>query len=219
MTAVLNFYIKYEQGRGGLDIAHFNCLTDAIAAYKVLPARRRKALGVQAEGRSADLARCVPIHLDDEEGEDVIVLDYLHGGFTVSRPAILKAAQDLADCLHVRYCLYRDCLLKVPETDKLPKGLQGRYLWPAEPGKLETAIQWIKVVGVGSLSPSEFKRRFRSSESAADTYPLVLRLNVHSRTENGRFQSLDVTPWEYVLLVKCSKERFQNKKIQGGPQK
>lgn len=218
MAAEVRWYIVDDQRKKGLDIQHFDRLAPAIRAYKALPQTRRKALGVQAEGRSADLARCVPIRPGDEEGEDVIVLDYLRGGFSASRPAILKAAQDLADCLRVRYCLYRGCLMQVPTTDKLPKGLRGRYLWPAKPEEFETAIQWIKVVGVGSLSPAEFKRRFRSDESAASAYPLVLRLNVHSRTENGRFQSLGVTPWEFVLLVKCSKERFQNKSIkkQGG---
>ena len=194
MAAEVRWYVVDDRKKRGLDIQHFNRLALAIRAYKALPQNRRKALGVQAEGLSANLVRCVPIRLGDTEGEDVAMLDFLHGGFTASRPEILKAAQNLAECLHVRYCLWYDCLMQIPTTDKLPKGLQGRYLWPREPEKLETAIQWIKVVGVGSLSPAVFRRRFRSEESAASVYPLILRLNVHSRTGDGRFQSLDVVP-------------------------
>lgn len=123
-----------------------------------------------------------------------------------ARPKLIRAAQDLTECFRVRYCLYRGCLLQVPAKQTLPKGLQGRYLWPNETGKFETAIQWIKVMGVGSLSPTEFKRRF-CSEDGCGTYPLVLRLNVHSRTENGRFCSLDVTPWEFMLLERCTRAR------------
>ena len=206
MAAEVLYYITNERQKE-TEPLHFDRLYLAIRAYKALPMNSRKVLGVEAEGRSADLARCVPVSPGDEEGEDVIVLDYLHSGFTSSRPTILQAAQDLADCLRVRYCIYRGCLLQVPTTDKLPKSLRGRCLWPAEPGKFETAIQWIKVVGVGSLSPTEFKRRFRSDESAASAYPLVLRLNVHSRTEDGRFCSLDVTPWEFMLLERCTRVR------------
>ncbi len=186
---------------------HFDRLYLAIRSYKSLLMTSRKVLGVQAEGRSADLARCVPVSPGDEEGEDVVALDFLRAGFGDARPKLIRVAQDLADCLRVRYCLYRGCLLQVPTKNVLPKGLRGRYLWPAEPGKFETAIQWIKVVGVGSLSPAEFKRRFRSDEGGASTYPLVLRLNVHSRTEDGRFCSLDVTPWEFMLLERCTRAR------------
>ena len=205
MAAEVLYYITDERQKEAEPL-HFDRLYLAIRAYKALPAASRKVLGVQAEGRSADLARCVPVSPGDEEGEDVIALDFLRAGFGDARPKLIRAAQDLADCLRVRYCLYRGCLLQVPTKNVLPKGLQGRYLWPSEPGRFETAIQWIKVVGVGSLSPAEFKRRF-CSEDSGGTYPLVLRLNVHSRTEDGRFCSLDVTPWEFMLLERCTRAR------------
>ena len=135
-----------------------------------------------------------------------------------ARPKLIRAAQDLTECFRVRYCLYRGCLLQVPAKQTLPKGLQGRYLWPNETGKFETAIQWIKVMGVGSLSPTEFKRRF-CSEDGCGTYPLVLRLNVHSRTEDGRFCSLDVTPWEFMLLERCTRARQTVKGVIGVDEK
>ena len=206
MAGEVRYFVLNGQQKSGVEILHFDRLYLAIRAYKALPMTNRKVLGVQAEGRSAELARCVPVHPGDEEGEDVIALDFLRGGFGDARPALIKAAQDLAECLRVRYCLYRGCLMQIPTKQVLPKGLQGRYLWPAETGRFETAIQWIKVVGVGSLSPAEFRRRFRSEDSNS-TYPLVLRLNVHSRTEDGRFCSLDVTPWEFMLLERCTRSR------------
>ena len=206
MVGEIRWYVVDERQKEAEPL-YFDRLYLAIRAYKSMPATSRKVLGVESEGRSADLARCVPVSPGDEEGEDVVALDFLRAGFGDARPALIRAAQDLADCLRVRYCLYRGCLLQVPTKNVLPKGLRGRYLWPAEPGKFETAIQWIKVVGVGSLSPAEFKRRFRSDEGGASTYPLVLRLNVHSRTEDGRFCSLDVTPWEFMLLERCTRAR------------
>ena len=206
MGAEVRYFVLDGQQKNGVEILHFDRLYLAIRAYKTLAPTSRKVLGVQAEGRSAELARCVPVSPGDEEGEDVIALDFLRDGFGDARPVLIKAAQDLADCLRVRYCLYRGCLLQTPTKQALPKGLRNRYLWPSEPGRFETAIQWIKVVGVGSLSPAEFKRRF-CSEDGGGTYPLVLRLNVHSRTEDGRFCSLDVTPWEFMLLERCTRAR------------
>lgn len=205
MAGEIRYFVSDERQKEAEPL-HFDRLYLAIRAYRALPATSRKVLDVEVEGRSADLARCVPVSPGDEEGEDVIALDFLRSGFGDARSALIKAAQDLADCLRVRYCLYRGCLLQVPTKQTLPKGLQGRYLWPNETGKFETAIQWIKVVGVGSLSPAEFKRRF-CPEDGGGTYPLVLRLNVHSRTEDGRFCSLDVTPWEFMLLERCTRAR------------
>lgn len=205
MAADVRYFVSDER-QTEAEPLRFDRLYLAIRAYKTLPPTSRKVLGAEVEGCSAELARCVPVSPGDEEGEDVVALDFLRSGFGDARPKLIRAAQDLAECLRVRYCLYRDCLLQVPAKNVLPKGLQGRYLWPAEPGKFETAIQWIKVVGVGSLSPTEFKRRF-CSEDSGGTYPLVLRLNVHSRTEDGIFCSLGVTPWEFMLLERCTRAR------------
>ena len=205
MAGEIRYFVSDERQKEAEPL-HFDRLYLAIRAYRTLPTTSRKVLGAEVEGRSAELARCVPVSPGDKEGEDVVALDFLRSGFGDARPKLIKAAQDLAECFRVRYCLYRGCLLQVPTKNVLPKGLQGRYLWPNELGKFETAIQWIKVVGVGSLSPAEFKRRF-CSEDGGGTYPLVLRLNVHSRTEDGRFCSLDVTPWEFMLLERCTRAR------------
>jgi len=205
MAGEIRYFVSDER-QTEVEPLHFDRLYLAIRAYKTLPPTSRKVLGAEVEGRNAELARCVPVSPGDEEGEDVIALDFLRAGFGDARPKLIRAAQDLTECFRVRYCLYRGCLLQIPTKQVLPKGLQGRYLWPAETGRFETAIQWIKVVGVGSLSPTEFKRRF-CSEVGGGTYPLVLRLNVHSRTEDGRFCSLDVTPWEFMLLERCTRAR------------
>ena len=87
---MFSYYIKDEQERGDLDIAHFYCLSDAITAYKALPASHRKALGVQAGGTAADLARCIPIFPSDREGEDVIVLDFLNSSLCQRQYKIVR---------------------------------------------------------------------------------------------------------------------------------
>ena len=122
MGAEVRYFVLDGQQKNGVEILHFDRLYLAIRAYKALPMTSRKVLGVQAEGRSANLARCVPVYPGDEEGEDVIALDFLRDGFGDARPTLIKAAQDLADCLRVRYCLYRGCLLQVPTKQTLPKG-------------------------------------------------------------------------------------------------
>ena len=127
MAADVRYFVSDER-QTEAEPLHFDRLYLAIRAYRTLPTTSRKVLGVQAEGRSAELARCVPVSPGDEEGEDVIALDFLRSGFGDARPALIKAAQDLADCLRVRYCLYRGCLLQVPTKNVLPKGLRNRYL-------------------------------------------------------------------------------------------
>ena len=108
--------------------SRFDRLYLAIRAYRTLPTTSQKVLGAEAEGRSAELARCVSVSPGDEEGEDVVVLDFLQAGFGGARPALIRAAQDLTECLRVRYCLYRGCLLQIPTKQVLPKGLRNRYL-------------------------------------------------------------------------------------------
>ncbi len=67
-----SFYVVDDLLRGTLNIAHFRRLSDAIAAYKALPAASSsqtlrgplKALGVQSGGQAIDLVRvclCSPM--------------------------------------------------------------------------------------------------------------------------------------------------------------
>ena len=68
MAGEIHFFVSDERQKEAEPL-HFDRLYLAIRAYKALPPTSRKVLGVAAEGYSAELARCVPVHPGDEEGE------------------------------------------------------------------------------------------------------------------------------------------------------
>ncbi len=209
---MLQFYVVDNLWKGTLDIHHFRSLSDAIRAYRTLPAANQKALGLQRGTDSIDLVQCLPLFPNDREGEDVMTLRFLEFPLWKSDPQVMEMARDLASRLHIRYCLYRHCIIPAPDRDKLPRALRDRYLWPDEPGDLNTAAQWLYVAGAGRLSAAEFKRRFRASQDAAQ-YPLVTHISAHGMYGRGNYKSLQVSPWEFHLLARRSQERLdQNKK-------
>ena len=209
---MLQFYVVDNLWRERLNIAHFNQLSDAVAMYKALPAANRKALGVQKEGQAIDLVQCLPLFPKDREGEDVMTLRFLEFPLWKSDPQVMEMARELASRLHIRYCLYRHCIIPAPDRDKLPRALRDRYLWPDEPGDFDTATQWIYTAGVGRLPAAEFKRRFCASQDAVQ-YPLVTHISAHGMDGRGNYKSLQVSPWEFHLLARRSQERLdQNKK-------
>ena len=209
---MLQFYVVDNLWKGTLDIHHFRSLSDAIRAYRTLPAANHKALGVQRGADAIDLVQCLPLFPNDREGEDVMTLRFLEFPLWKSDPQVMEMARDLASRLHIRYCLYRHCIIPAPDRDKLPRALRDRYLWPDEPGDLNTAAQWLYVAGAGRLSAAEFKRRFRASQDAAQ-YPLVTHISAHGMYGRGNYKSLQVSPWEFHLLARRSQERLdQNKK-------
>ena len=209
---MLQFYMVDNLWEGALNTSHFHSLSDAVRAYKTLPAANRKALGVQRGFDAIDLVQCLPLFPSDKEGEDVMVLRFLEFPMWKSDPQIMEAAQELASRLHIRYCLFRQCIIPAPDRDKLPRALRDRYLWPDEPGDFYTAAQWIYVAGDGRLSAAEFKRRYRTGQNAF-RYPLVVQISACGMDSRGNYQSLQVSPWEFHQLIQRSKERVdQNKK-------
>ena len=209
---MLQFYVVDNLWKGTLDIHHFRSLPDAIRAYRTLPAANQKALGLQRGTDSIDLVQCLPLFPHDREGEDVMTLRFLEFPLWKSDPQVMEMARELASRLHIRYCLYRHCIIPAPDRDKLPRALRDRYLWPDEPGDFDTATQWIYTAGVGRLPAAEFKRRFRASQDAVQ-YPLVAHISAHGMDGRGNYKSLQVSPWEFHLLARRSQERLdQNKK-------
>ena len=208
---MLQFYVTNNPREGRLDIAHFHSLPDAVRAYRALPASGRKVLGVQQGADAIDLIHCLPLFPNDREGEDVMELRFLEYPLWKSDPQVMEIARELASRLHIRYCLYRRCIIPAPDRDKLPRALRDRYLWPDEPGDLNTAAQWLYVAGAGRLSAAEFKRRFRASQDAAQ-YPLVTHISAHGMDGRGNYKSLQVNPWEFHLLARRSQERLDQNK-------
>ena len=215
MTAVLQFYVIDNLWEGRLSTSHFHYLADAVRAYRELPAANRKALGVQYGVDAIDLVQCLPLFPNDREGEDVMALRFLEFPLWKSEPQVMDAAQELASRLHIRYCLFRRCIIPIPVRDKLPRALRGRYLWPDEPGDFYTAAQWVYVAGEGRLSAAEFKRRFRTVQDAVH-YPLVTQISACGMDGRGNYKALQVNPWEFHLLAHRSQERLDQNKNERG---
>ena len=207
---MLQFYVVDNLWKGTLDIHHFRSLPDAIRAYRTLPAANRKALGLQRGVDAIDLVQCLPLFPNDREGEDVMALRFLEFPLWKSDPQVMEMALDLASRLHIRYCLFRGCLLPVPDREKLPRALRDRYLWPDEPGDFNTAAQWIYVAGAGRLSAAEFKRRYCTGSSTAP--PLVTHISACGMDSRGNYKALQVSPWEFHLLIQRSQERIDQNK-------
>ena len=211
MRPVLQFYVVDNLWEGTLNTSHFHSLSDAVRAYKALPAANRKTLGVQRGVDAIDLAQCLPLFPNDREGEDVMVLRFLEFPLWKSDPQIMEAARELASRLHIRCCLFHQCIIPAPDRDKLPRALRDRYLWPDEPGDFYTAAQWIYVAGDGRLSAAEFKRRYRTGQNAF-RYPLVVQISACGMDSRGNYKSLQVSPWEFHQLIQRSKERVDQNK-------
>ena len=201
-----------QRGVEAIDLVQCLPLSSSQAPYPSLPGNARKLTHCAAPplptGTASLGSRGGPFA--DREGEDVMVLRFLEYPLWKSDPQIMEAAQELASRLHIRYCLYRRCIIPVPDRDKLPRPLRGRYLWPDEPGDFATAAQWIYVAGAGRLSALEFKRRYMDVNSVQ--YPLVVHIGAHGMDSRGNYKALQVTPWEFHLLARRSKERLDQNK-------
>ena len=199
---------------------------DAIDLVQCLPLSSSQAPHPSLPGDARKLTRCAAPPLPtkttslgsrggpipDREGKDVMALRFLEFPLWKSEPQVMDAAQELASRLHIRYCLFRRCIIPVPVRDKLPRALRGRYLWPDEPGDFYTAAQWVYVAGEGRLSAAEFKRRFHTVQDAVH-YPLVTQISACGMDGRGNYKALQVNPWEFHLLAHRSQERLdQNKK-------
>ena len=208
---MLQYYVMDDTRRDRLSIVHFSQLRDAVRAYRDLPGDARKVLGVMDGSRAVELILRLPLRPGEPPGEDALDLGFLEDGGWKAKPGFMTAVHELAVCLMIRYCLFRGCLIPAPKKKALSRGLREKYLWPDVPGDFNTAIHWIDVAGVGRLSPAEFKRRYRQ-ENAALFYPLVLRIGACGMTRHGRYAALEVTPWQFHLLVRRSQERLDQNK-------
>ena len=208
---MLQYYVMDDTRREKLSIVHFSQLRDAVRVYKDLTSSDYKALGIMESGEAVNLILRLPLRPGEPPGEDVMDLGFLEDGGWKSKAGFMSAVHELAVCLMVRYCLFRDCLIPAPKKKALSRGLREKYLWPDVPGDFNSSVYWIDVAGVGRLSAAEFKRRFRQ-DNASIFYPLVLRIGACGMTRHGRYAALEVTPWQFHLLARRSKERLDQNK-------
>ena len=205
---MLQYYVMDDTRRDKLSIVHFSQLRDAVRAYRDLPGDARKVLGAMDGSRAAELILRLPLRPGEPPVEDVLDLGFLEDGGWKAKPGFMTAVHELAVCLMVRYCLFRGCLIPAPKKKALSRGLREKYLWPDVPGDFNTSVYWIDVAGVGRLSAAEFKKRYRQDGISVPFYPLVLRIGACGITRHGRYAALEVTPWQFHLLARRSKERL-----------
>ena len=208
---MIQYFIIDNLSANKLSVTHFSQPRDAVRAYKDLPDANYKALGVRDGSDVAELIVRLPLRSGEPPVEDVLDLGFLERDGWKSKPGFMAAVHELAVYLMIRYCLFRGCLIPAPKKNVLPRGLREKYLWPDVPGKFSTSIHWIDVAGVGRLSTAEFKKRYRNGATSL-SYPLVLRLGACGMTRHGRYLDLDVTPWEFHLLARRSRERLDQNK-------
>lgn len=188
-------------------------LEDALEHYRSLLAKGIKSLGVTNGIQAVELVRCLP--LSEDGGEDVLIPDFLQCPLWKEEPAVMEAAQTLAEQLNIRYYLDGDRVIPAPKQERLPRNLADKYLWRDRTDDPDSAIHWVYLSGTGWISPAELKRRYPVAHLDY-CYPLVLKYRADGVTEKGTFVPLEITPWEYKQLAHRTQVRIDQNKKAGG---
>ena len=105
-----------------------------------------------------------------------------------------------------------DMLVPVPGNRNTSKQrLKGKRLWPDVPGIPESAVRWLYLSGAGWISPTELKRRYPAPEQSF-CYPVISKYRVDG-IRKGHFVPLELTYWEYKMLVRRTQEWLDHKKM------
>lgn len=199
--------------RKGWSVQHFDNLEEAIRSYREISLSKDKRLGLTDSIHTLELVRCVPIFSFDTEGEDILASDYRQYPLWADLPEAKSATQTCIKQFSLRYQFRSDAIMPLSRSNRLPKHLRDRYLWLSinhDPG---SAIRWVYIAGTGWVSLEEWKRR-------ASSHPLILKFRADGLTERGVYCYLEIEPWEYDLLVRCTLERLdQNTSTTGGRKK
>lgn len=206
-----------RQGPCGWQSRQFQDWYDALEHYRWLPSDRVKALGVGGEDHTVDLFRCVRLNSEDCTGVNALMLTFLTDPLWQSqRETLVSLASDIVHALNVRYCLEEPdsrVLWPAPRSQRLPKRLNGIYLWGSGGDGRTSAIQWIEAAGVGWLTPISFDQRYPRKDKADFCFPLVTRVRADGLRENGSFVQLEITPWEYHLLEVRTRQRLRERDL------
>lgn len=190
-------------------LRHFNTLFAALAHYQSLPSSVAKSLGVSFDNCSYDLIRCLPLFPTDLAGADILLTDSVHIPLEPQRMELIQTARQCVSALSIRYCLEQHIIFPAPQSDSLPPGLASAYLWPDLPGKPETAVKRLFVANVGWLPLVKFREKYAHLESRITDHPLVTQLFADGLTEGGQYRPLEVSPAEYHLLLRRTKQRIR----------
>ena len=72
-------------------------------------------------------------------------------------------------------------------------------------------LDWLYLSGAGWISPTELKRRYPAPEQSF-CYPVISKYRVDG-IRKGHFVPLELTYWEYKMLVRRTQEWLDHKKM------
>lgn len=200
------------QGEHGWRLSRFLDWRDALEHYRSLPEDAVKALGAGSDDLEVDMVRRLSTGAGTDL-EDVLVLDFLALPLWKKDEEVVRLAKELVSELDIRYCLTVDKLVPAPvEPFSSRRQLTGRYLWPDVSGVPESAVRWVYLSGIGWVPPAELKRRFPAPEQNYQ-YPVVSKYRVDSMTEKGSYAPMEISHWEYLMLVRRTQERLDHRKL------
>lgn len=197
----------------GWRLSQFLDLRDALEHYRSLPDTTVKSLGVTNGEQVLELVRHLSVETDAISQADVLVLDFLDLPFWQKEEAVVPLARKAVSELDILYCLSGNRLVLPPAERTSVQWLRDKYLWPDVPDIPESAIRWFYVLGTGWLSPSELKRRYPDPEHTFQ-YPVVIKYKADGVSADGSFVPLELSHWEYRMLVHRTKERLNHKQNQ-----
>ena len=189
---------------GGWTAEHFQAIREALAHYRALPEAGVKVLGVTSGRQAMGLVMCLP--LSSGQDENVLTSHYRSPPSWVDEAELAGAVDACMTVLNLRYMLGSDIAVPIPFHSTPPKALQGKYLWLDSNGKPMSAVRWAYVAGRGWVPPHSIQ------QDKEKTVSLVLKYRVDGADAQGAYHYLEVTPWEYHLLLQRTQKRNQIEK-------
>lgn len=200
------------QGEQGWRQSRFLDWRDALEQYRSLPDSSVKVFGLSNGEQDVELVRRLSTDTGSTTWENTLVLDFLALPLWKKEEGVISLARELVSCLDIRYCLATDMLVPVPGNRNTSKQrLKGKRLWPDVPGIPESAVRWLYLSGAGWISPTELKRRYPAPEQSF-CYPVISKYRVDG-IRKGHFVPLELTYWEYKMLVRRTQEWLDHKKM------
>ena len=189
---------------GGWTAEHFQAIREALAHYRALPEAGVKVLGVTSDRQAMGLVMCLP--RSSGQDENVLTNHYRSPPAWTDEAELARAVDACMTALNLRYMLDGDITVPIPFQSAPPKGLGDKYLWLDSNGKPMSAVRWAYVAGRGWVPPHNIQQDEEKS------VPLVLKYHVDGADAQGAYHYLEVTPWEYHLLLQRTQKRNQIEK-------
>ena len=111
--------------RKGRSVEQYSTLEEALARYQSMPAAGIRVLGLTDGIHVLELVKCLPLFPDDQEGEDVLALDYSCFPLWAQEPEAASATGACITAMGLRYRIKGNVIEPIPSPDGLPQELRG----------------------------------------------------------------------------------------------